>query len=75
MNDQSIIRLKRGSRFLLISVIAQWFLFLIEDIGRFLSLVIFDTVFVVLTSTRPISASWCNRDHTPVFLHAPDSPF
>ena len=75
MNDQSIIRLKRGSTFLLISVIAQRFLFLSKDFGSFLSPVFFDTIFVLLTSTSLSSAGWCNCVHMPVFLHALDSTF
>lgn len=55
MNNQDIIRPKRGSRLLLVSVIAQWFLFLSEDFSSFLSPVVFVTIFA-LSSTSLSSA-------------------
>lgn len=61
LTDQSNIRIKRGSRFLLISVIAQQFFFLSEDFVSFLSLLIFDTVFAFHTSTSLSSPDWCRH--------------
>lgn len=55
MNHQDIIRPKRGSRLLLVSVIAQWFLFLSEDFSRYLSPVVSGTTFA-LSSTSLSSA-------------------
>lgn len=66
MNDQINVRLKRGSRFLLISVILQWFLSLTEAFGDFLWPVIFYIIFVLLSETSLSSTGWCSHVHIPV---------
>lgn len=65
MNDQDIIRPKRGSWLLLVSVIAQWFLSLSKDFSSFLSPVVFGTIFV-LSITSLSNAGWCNSVHMHV---------
>lgn len=74
MNNQDIIRSKRGSRLLLISVIPQRFLFLSEDFSSFLSPVVFGTIFVP-SSTSLSNSGWCNCIHILVFLLALDIIF
>lgn len=64
-NNQSNLRLKRGSRFLLISVTVQWFLFLSEDFGSFLSLVIF---FIPFFSSSP-ALDWAVQAGASMFTY------